>query len=364
MSSDNGKQVDDALEAIRKLVEMSEQKLDDKSDIVTLDHVVWRNPVADEDYDDTQIEAETKVIMPKTASFSQAPLPPSQMTKLSSQDDEIKTNESEADAQPALANISDATDEAKSALSSSAEKTDNLEKQPLSPASYEDEITELSAPIGRRGGGFYQDLPKKPVVTTQPPANSSPITKQAQQASIVTPKPKPEPEIRPPKPEVRQPAPQAVEPKFSVSSTYFSGQDFSLPASEAFMTPTSLKELNEADRPDINPEINVPIADPPVDDPVREVQIMFNDEEEDDSWEPISQPNLQLVSDSRYEDEVSEEDEGFSGTVRSALRSIIKEQVTSWLHNNMTDLIEDALSAPPQRPARSTRKTQPKRRDK
>ena len=115
----------------------------------------------------------------------------------------------------------------------------------------------------------------------------------------------------------------------------------------------------------VNPDIQVPIADPPVADPVREVQIMFEDDEDDnDEWSPVSQPNLQLVSDSRFEDEETEE-EGFSGTVRSALRSIIKEQVTSWLHNNMTDLIEDALSAPPQRPARpTTRKSQPKRRDK
>ena len=362
MSSDNGKQVDDALEAIRKLVEMSEQKLDDKSDIVTLDHVVWRNPVADEDYDDGQTEAENKVVIPKTASFSQAPLPPSQMTKLSQQDDEITKATAEVDAPPALAQTSDAPDEASPVLSSSADKIDNSQKQPSTPVSYTDEITELGAPIGRRGGGFYQDLPKKPVVTTQPPANSTPAIQEAQPAKAPQ---KPEPVIAAPKAEQRQPAPQAIEPKISVSSTYFSGQDFSLPASEAFMTPTSLKELNEADRPDIHPEINVPIADPPVDDPVREVQIMFNDDKEDeDSWEPVSQPNLQLVSDSRYEDEDSEEEEGFSGTVRSALRSIIKEQVTSWLHNNMTDLIEDALSAPPQRPARSTRKTQPKRRDK
>ena len=365
MSSDNGKQVDDALEAIRKLVEMSEQKLDDKSDIVTLDHVVWRNPVADEDYDDGPIDAENKVVIPKTASFSQAPLPPSQMTKLSPQDDAINTASSKIDAVPALEQPVDAKEEANPVLASSADEVgnaDNAQKQPSSPVSFTDDITELGAPIGRRGGGFYQDLPKKPVVTTQPPANSTPITQEAQPSIAPS---KPEPAMAPPKVQKRQAEPQVIEPKISVSSAHFSGQDFSFPASEAFMTPTSLKELNEADRPDINPEINVPIADPPVDDPVREVQIMFNDEEEhDDSWEPVSQPNLQLVSDSGYEDEASEEDEGFSGTVRSALRSIIKEQVTSWLHNNMTDLIEDALSAPPQRPARSTRKTQPKRRDK
>ena len=365
MSSDNGKQVDDALEAIRKLVEMSEQKLDDKSDIVTLDHVVWRNPVADEDYDDGPIDTENKVQIPKTASFSRAPLLPSQMTKLSPQDDAINTASSKIDALPALEQPFDSKEDANPVLASSADEADNADnaqKQPSSPVSYADDITELGAPIGRRGGGFYQDVPKKPVVATQPPANS-PSIQQEPLLSISS--PKSEPEMVPPRAEKRQPAPQAIEPKISVSSTYFSGEDFSLPASEAFMTPTSLKELNEADRPDIKPEINVPIVDPPVDDPVREVQIMFNDDEEnDDSWEPISQPNLQLVSDSRYEDEDGEEDEGFSGTVRSALRSIIKEQVTSWLHNNMTDLIEDALSAPPQRPARSTRKTQPKRRDK
>ena len=362
MSSDNGKQVDDALEAIRKLVEMSEQKLDDKSDIVTLDHVVWRNPVADEDYDDGQIDTENKVVIPKTASFSQAPLPPSQMTKLPPQDDAIKTASDESDTPPISTQPFDTKKEANSVLASSTDKADTAQKQPSSPAFFADEITELGAPIGRRGGGFYQDLPKKPVVTTQPPANSTPMTQEAQ-PSIAP--PKPEPAMAPPKAKQRQVAPQAIEPKISVSSAHFSGQDFTFPASEAFMTPTSLKELNEADRPDINPEINVPIADPPVDDPVREVQIMFNDDEEnDDSWEPVSQPNLQLVSDSRYEDEEGEEDEGFSGTVRSALRSIIKEQVTSWLHNNMTDLIEDALSAPPQRPERSSRKTQPKRRDK
>ena len=360
MSSDNGKQVDDALEAIRKLVEMSEQKLDDNPDIVTLDHVVWRNPVADEDYDDGQDDAGEKTKIPATISLSQAPLPPSYMTKLSLEDDD--DNSAEEPHSPEVSGL--ANDEAEDTIdvSVAAEKIKQPEKPLSTNTQLAQDITELGTPIGRRGGGFYQDPPKKPAVTSQPPLTNSVNTPETHKV--------PEGEALPdmvatPRPETHQAAPKNAKPQISVSSQHFSGQDFSLPASEAFMTPASLKELSEADRPMVNPDIQVPIADPPVADPVREVQIMFEDDEDDnDEWSPVSQPNLQLVSDSRFEDDETEE-EGFSGTVRSALRSIIKEQVTSWLHNNMTDLIEDALSAPPQRPARpTTPKSQPKRRDK
>ena len=55
MTRRDDKQVTEALQAIRKLVEMSEDKMGKGDDIVTLDHVVWRNPIKDEDeiFDDT-----------------------------------------------------------------------------------------------------------------------------------------------------------------------------------------------------------------------------------------------------------------------------------------------------------------------
>ena len=48
MSRRDDKQVQEALEAIRKLVEVSEDKFEASSDVVTLDNVVWRNPTKDE----------------------------------------------------------------------------------------------------------------------------------------------------------------------------------------------------------------------------------------------------------------------------------------------------------------------------
>ena len=349
MGGDNGKQVDDALEAIRKLVEMSEQKLDDNSDIVTLDHVVWRNPVADEDHDDGEAIIDDKPMAAVSASFGQAPLPPSYMTKLSKPDD-VKDVEA-----PQLHHENNDASHEEPPLTDAQEKVENQPQALPVSSSLADDITELGTPIGRRGGGFYQNLPQKPAIRTAPLSSAVPIKDEAKDEPVIeNPKPRPAPS-----PAVRS---QASSSSPSISSQHFSGQDFSLPASEAFMTPTSLKELSEADRPLVTPEIQVPIADPPVADPAREVQIMFTEDEPEEEWAPISQPNLQLVSDSRHEEE--DEEEGFSGTVRHALRSIIKEQVTSWLHQNMTDLIEDALSAPPQRPARpSSGKKQPKRRD-
>ena len=90
-------------------------------------------------------------------------------------------------------------------------------------------------------------------------------------------------------------------------------------------------------------------------DPVAEVQIMYEDEEPAPSYEddvsPYSQPNLHVVSDQTSSAQEKKKRKGFSGAVRSALRSIIKEQVSHWLHDNMTDLIEDALSGP-SKPAR------------
>ena len=171
MSSDNGKQVDDALEAIRKLVEMSEQKLDDNPDIVTLDHVVWRNPVADEDYDDGQDDAGEKTKIPATISLSQAPLPPSYMTKLSLEDDD--DNSVEEPHSPEVSGL--ANDEAEDTIdvSVAAEKIKQPEKPLSTNTQLAQDITELGTPIGRRGGGFYQDPPKKPAVTSQPPLTNS-----------------------------------------------------------------------------------------------------------------------------------------------------------------------------------------------
>ena len=145
-------------------------------------------------------------------------------------------------------------------------------------------------------------------------------------------------------------------------------QDFTFAASESLMTPASLRELSAPFTPIEPTPVEIAIQPEAVADPVAEVQRMYEDEEPAPSFEddvsPYSQPNLHVVSDQTSSAQ-EEEEEGFSGAVRSALRSIIKEQVSHWLHDNMTDLIEDALSGP-SKPARQApaRKTKPIRRDK
>ena len=114
------------------------------------------------------------------------------------------------------------------------------------------------------------------------------------------------------------------------------------------MTPASLRELS-APLPPLSQHRLRLLSAEAVADPVAEVQRMYEDEEPAPSYEddvsPYSQPNLHVVSDQTSSAQEEEEKE-FSGAVRSALRSIIKEQVSHWLHDNMTDLIEDALSGP------------------
>ena len=81
---------------------------------------------------------------------------------------------------------------------------------------------------------------------------------------------------------------------------------------------------------------------------------------EDESPLLSGQPNLHIVSDQSAASH-QEEEEGFSSAVRLALRSIIKEQVSSWLQGNMTELIEEALTNPQKRPSSSSKPTSKKR---
>ena len=72
------------------------------------------------------------------------------------------------------------------------------------------------------------------------------------------------------------------------------------------------------------------------------------------------QPNLHVVSDQTFEEE-NDEENGFSGDVRMALRSLIREQVSTWLQGNMTGLIEEALSSPNKKPSSKSRPKTTKR---
>ena len=109
----------------------------------------------------------------------------------------------------------------------------------------------------------------------------------------------------------------------------------------------------------VKPNIQVPIADPPVENPVDEVQMMFQPEVEE-MPHATGQPNLHVVSDQTFEEE-NDEENGFSGDVRMALRSLIREQVSTWLQGNMTGLIEEALSSPNKKPSSKSRPKTTKR---
>ena len=130
------------------------------------------------------------------------------------------------------------------------------------------------------------------------------------------------------------------------------------------MTAADFESLEQT-IPDIKPHIEVPIAPPAVANPVDEVHQRLQQAHhgidkpvgedipeltEDFQSTPMGQPNLHVVSDqTAFEND--DEDEGFSGDVRLALRALIKEQVSTWLQGNMTGLIEEALSTPNKRGA-------------
>ena len=129
------------------------------------------------------------------------------------------------------------------------------------------------------------------------------------------------------------------------------------------MTAASFRDLAGQHAP-IAPEVNIPLAQPAVSDPASEAQAIFEEAPafEDDSEDNLpAYPNLHIVSDQTAQADGDDEEEGFSGAVRMALRSIIKEQVSTWLQGNMTGLIEEALTTPQKRPSSGAKSSKKKR---
>ena len=135
------------------------------------------------------------------------------------------------------------------------------------------------------------------------------------------------------------------------------------------MTAASFSDLADQQAVPITPEVNVPIAQPAVSDPASEAQSLFEEAQapHDDSFEADeampAYPNLHIVSDQGAigDGATEDEEEGFSGAVRMALRSIIKEQVSTWLQGNMTGLIEEVLTTPQKRPSSGAKSGKKKR---
>ena len=403
MARRDDKQVIEALQAIRKLVEMSEDKMGKGDDIVILDHVVWRNPIKDED-EILDAAADTQEPIYQTS------LPPKSTAKgllLSSDQPVVSDNETEADAkekprpitqtspiaasgvvtareldgigrkplemsqivrkkEPVAASMPTSPQTTEPAFTSPSSRMDNqpeAEPSALPPANEASApITELTQPLGRRGGGYYTGLPRNQSVPNV-------MVKPAIEAA------KPEPKIAPSEPREALVSNRVqIDDKPSVNAPKneaFADDDFSFHIAETPMSRLSFEPMAaeaSGEMPHvIQPDIQVPIAQAAVANPAEEVQKMFASEPasqsdevtaysepEDNFDEPISHPTLHIVSDTSLDDE-EDDAPGFSGAVRGALRSIIKEQVSSWLQGNMTDLIEEALTSPQKRP-KSSRK--------
>ena len=386
MSRERDKQVDEALAAIRKLVEGEDKPAshaDQDDGIVTLDKVVWRNPSKDKKPFDEPASADVPAILMPEEAVVQKPLkaPASNASDLSKP---VSKTKGQQESEP------------------------SVPKRPLASAGSISPrdialITELKTPIARKGDALFaqdtipEDAPAWPAPLPQPsqvtsralqidnePSTSGPepVVEPAPVATAPVGKEAPELVATPPREPVsltdvvdKNPfaVPERDEPSLDIPvappvNKVARDQDFTFAASESLMTPASLRELSAPFTPIEPTPVEIAIQPEAVADPVAEVQRMYEDEEPAPSYEddvsPYSQPNLHVVSDQTSSAQ-EEDEEGFSGAVRSALRSIIKEQVSHWLHDNMTDLIEDALSGP-SKPARQApaRKTKPIRRDK
>lgn len=426
MSGGGDKQVQEALQAIKKLVEQSEDQLSTADEVLTLDNVVWRNPVKDEDeaIDELPKQSVPEQSLPAvTANNTPAQKSPVDSADVADVADVADTEKSYHAPQASLsvsardleqvaakrarpkAEISTPTTspldlnervEAPSVSSSPSPAVPSsvvpspaprtsapiIAKKPamapvMTPVPDDELITDLTSPLGRKGGGFYNG--QKPLLQTQPlPPQIAPISVKETEQS--TPNPKAElPANEPANEPVNEPGATDFNPgdfnagDFNVSD--FQGADFNFSAAEGLISAASFAELKQAQTRPITPEIHIATVEPALSDPVGEVQAMYQDqkqdasnqepssqeyEAEDEMFEPTSHPNLHVVSDSSAVAEEDEE-EGFSGAVRLALRSIIKEQVSTWLQGNMTGLIEEALTSPQKRPSSSTKPTSKKR---
>ncbi|MGC6517955.1 MAG: hypothetical protein ACON49_08040 [Candidatus Puniceispirillaceae bacterium] len=392
MSKDDNKQVQEALQAIKKLVEVSENQLDSAQDVLTLDQVVWRNPVTDEAEDaglTEQSSAPSKAALsvserdlrgaamrldkadaPVTmktiikAGPANTELPQSQSDDLSQSPNSGKEQATppqqvsaasppETPKAPVTSPLQASKGDYIKASVSEQTVQESRQKASQTLANVSSDIQELTAPLGRRGGGFYSrpvtDTPAMPVIQT----TVTPQEPKAQQATASN--------LAERQKADNAPAPSS--PRAPVHAPVlddFAGSDFNFSAAEGLMTAASFDHL-QGNRPPIQPDIDVPIASPPVDDPVQEIQQFYADQDADDNdVTPVGQPNLHIVSDQTLADDETEE-EGFSGAVRLALRAIIKEQVSSWLQGNMTGLIEEALTTPQKRPGAKNNPSSKKR---
>ena len=361
MTKRDDKQVQDALQAIKALVESSDLSEGADQDIVTLDHVVWRNPVKEEP--ETVSETDHLTLASAAEQQDRVSAPSSSDKAVISPSLSVSPHELQSfDKKPVIATdiVKPRTTELPEILKTAPEplmdpsvnthlpnherSTPQADRRAHNQAEYEPAVQELTTPIGRRGGGFYSGT--GPSLTPVIKTSKAPMPElPADKAPVAGSQPAPD-EQRP------TPAQTAPEAKPPLPDAPFHGSDFNFSPAEGLMTAASFEGLEKWPETPIEPEINVPIAEPAVADPAREVQMMFAQTQEEPEEAPFSQPTLHIVSDqtaNSYEDDDAEE--GFSGTVRMALRSIIKEQVSSWLQGNMTGLIEEALSTP-QKPSR------------
>lgn len=407
MSRRDDKQVQEALEAIRKLVEVSEDKFEASSDVVTLDNVVWRNPTKDEVEEESVASADSLMAGEAPLAYDYVPskqgkIAPQSSASISARDlDEAKKqakppvtsplqHDDTGDRVVAPALRSSSHRQAEEKLQSDtlfdesvSRPTDaapqslagDIPSSPPMPLAFmppiDDDITELTSPIARKGGGFYSGSTPapKPVIETEP----LPVEVQKLPASEPASEPVSEPASAP---ELARPV-LITEPAI----TDFHGADFNFTASEGLMSASSFEEASAGLSQPITPDVQVPVAKPAVTDPVAEVQAMYQQAQltddapdsrfednasgddvslEDESPLLSGQPNLHIVSDQSAASH-QEEEEGFSSAVRLALRSIIKEQVSSWLQGNMTELIEEALTNPQKRPSSSSKPSSKKR---
>ena len=404
MSREDSKQVEDALDAIKKLVELSENKLGQDDTVLTLDHVVWRNPVSDAP-EEAVLAAPAPLPVPtpkgkssRTSSVSVSPHDLSDVPLVMNEPiaiDEIVPSPEPVATSPKPTEIIGKSAEPPTAASMtatplntapSASEADNAKAEATRQriahelAQASEDVKELTAPLGRRGGGFYSspdhhDHAKIAIKTHSAPSSAPQVAMSAtmpepplQDASLpevvidVPASKAPEPSRRAQQPDLPNKAPDASSQRpeeIEPALTDFQGADFNFSVAEGLMTAADFESLEQT-LPEIKPQIEVPLSPPPVANPVDEVHQMLGQTNQEmpadgpsEIFEemhatPMGQPNLHVVSDqSAYDND--DGDEGFSGDVRMALRSLIKEQVSTWLQGNMTGLIEEALSTPNKR---------------
>ena len=371
MSRDDDKQVQDALLAIKKLVEMSGDQMGTSNDVLTLDNVVWRNPVKEEAEETSQDEAEAlaEASIETSASEETSQNVPVAEASLSVSSRDLDRHQKKELVTPPVTSPLVLEDKAPELIVRAEPEPEAQPETPqqvtLQPETPQD-VTDLTSPLGRRGGGFYSAMPQKPAIKSLADEIGAELAPETQvlpkaPAPIVVPVTAPNQS-----PSHQSPSHQPTShqsPSHEPALTDFHGADFNFSAAEGLMTASSFAELKQSLTRPISAEVQVPVAEPAVSDPVSDVQAMFQDsanhELEEEHVTYSAHPNLHVVSDQTQEPD--DEEEGFSGAVRLALRSIIKEQVSTWLQGNMTGLIEEALTTPQKRPSSSSKPSSKKR---